>query len=149
MLNFHNNIAELWELSAWLSSVQFSRSVVYDSVTPWTAACQASLLITNSQSWLTPLSRWCHPTISSSVIPFSFHLHLSQHQGLSQWVRSLHQVAKVLEFQLQNQSFQWIFRTNFLYDGLLGSPCSPRNSQESAPTQYFKRINSSALKLSL
>ena len=39
---------------------------------------------------------------------------LSQHQGLFQWVNSLHQVAKVLEFQLQHQSFQWIFRTDFL-----------------------------------
>ena len=41
-------------------------------------------------------------------------LNLSQHQGLFQWVSSSHQVAKVLEFQLQHQSFQWIFRTNFL-----------------------------------
>ena len=39
-------------------------------------------------------------------------LNLSQHQGLFQWVRSSHQVAKVLEFQLQHQSFQWIFRTD-------------------------------------
>ena len=41
-------------------------------------------------------------------------LNLSQHQGLLKWVSSSHQVAKVLEFQLQHQSFQWIFRTNFL-----------------------------------
>ena len=39
---------------------------------------------------------------------------LSQHQGIFKWVSSLHQVAKVLEFQLQHQSFQWIFRTDFL-----------------------------------
>ena len=43
-------------------------------------------------------------------------LNLSQHQGLFQWVGSSHQVAKVLELQLQRQSFQWIFRTDFLYD---------------------------------
>ena len=44
-----------------------------------------------------------------------FHaLNLSQHQGLFQWVSSLHQVAKVLELQLQYQSFQWIFRVDFL-----------------------------------
>ena len=61
-----------------------------------------------------PLSRWCHPTISSSVIPFSSCLKSFQHQGLFQRVSSLHQVAKVLEFQLQHQSFQWIFRTDFL-----------------------------------
>ena len=42
-----------------------------------------------------PLSRWCHPTISSSVIPFSSTFNLSQHQGLFQWVSSSHQVAKV------------------------------------------------------
>ena len=39
---------------------------------------------------------------------------LSQHQGLFKWVSSKHQVVKVLEFQLQHQSFQWIFRTDFL-----------------------------------
>ena len=40
--------------------------------------------------------------------------HLSQHPGLFQWVISSHQVAKVSEFQLEHQSFQWIFRTDFL-----------------------------------
>ena len=50
-----------------------------------------------------------HPL--SSLSPPTFNL--SQHQGLSQWVNSLHHVAEVLEFQLQHQSFQWIFRTNF------------------------------------
>ena len=59
-----------------------------------------------------PLSQWCHSTISSSVILFS-RLHLSQHQGLFKWVSSSHQVAKVLGFQLQHQSFQWMFRTDF------------------------------------
>ena len=39
---------------------------------------------------------------------------LSQHQGLFQWVNSSHQVAKILEFQPQHQSFQWIFKTDFL-----------------------------------
>ena len=47
-----------------------------------------------------PLSQWCHPANSSSVVPFSSRLSLSQHQGLFQWVRSSHQVAQVLEFQL-------------------------------------------------
>ena len=55
------------------SSVQSSCSVVSDSATPWIAACQASLFITNSQSLLKlcPLSQWRHPIISSSVVPFS------------------------------------------------------------------------------
>ena len=69
----------------------------------------------------------------------------SQHQGLFQWVNSSHQVTKVLEFQLQDQSSQWIFRTDFLQDGLVGSPCSPRDSQESSLTPQFKSINFSAL----
>ena len=50
-----------------------------------------------------------------------------------------------LEFQLQHQSFQWIFRTDFLEDGLVGSHCSPRDSQESSPTPQFKSINSLVL----
>ena len=53
--------------------------------------------------------------------------------------------AKVLELQLQHQSFQWIFRADFLQDGLVGFPCSPRDSQESSPTPQFKSINSSVL----
>ena len=71
-------------------------------------------------------------------------LNLSQHQGLFKWVSSSHQVAKVLEFKLQHQFFQWTPRTDLPYDGLVGSPCSPRNSQESSPTPQFKSINSSA-----
>ena len=69
----------------------------------------------------------------------------SQHQGLFQWVNSSHEVAKVLEFQLQHQSFQWTPRTDLLQDELVGSPCSPRNSQESSPTPQFKSINFSAV----
>ena len=57
----------------------------------------------------------------------------SQHQGLFQWLSSLHWVAEVLELQLQHQSFQWIFRTDFLLDWLVWS-CSPRDFQESSPT---------------
>ena len=68
---------------------------------------------------------------------------LSQHQGLSQWVGSLQQMAKVLE--LQHQSFQWTPRTDPLQDGLVGSPCSPRDSQESSLTPQFNSINSLVL----
>ena len=59
--------------------------------------------------------------------------------------KSQHEVAKVLEFQLQHQSFPWTPRTDLLQDGLVGSPCSPRDSQESSPTSQFKSMNSSAL----
>ena len=51
-----------------------------------------------------PLSQWCHPTISSSVITFSSCLQFPQHQSLFQWVSSSHQVTKVLELKLQHQS---------------------------------------------
>ena len=68
-------------------------------------------------------------------------LNLSQHQGLFKWVSFSHQVAKILEFQLQHQSFQWILRTDPLLDGLVGSPCSPRDSQESSTTPQFKSIS--------
>ena len=68
----------------------------------------------------------------------------SQHQSLFQWVNSSHEVAKVLEFQLQHHSFKRNPRANLLQNGLVGSPCSPRDSQESSPTSQFKSINSSA-----
>ena len=90
-----------------------------------------------------PSRLWCYPIISSSVVPFSSCLQSFPASGSFQkWVSSSHHVAKVLEFQLQHPSFQWIFRTDFLLDGLVGSPCSPRDSQESFPTPQSKSINS-------
>ena len=71
----------------------------------------------------------------------------SQHQSLLQWVNSSHQMAKVLEFQLQHHSFQRNPRADLLQNGLVGSPCSPRDSQESSPTPQFKSINSLVLSL--
>ena len=129
-------------------SVQFSRSVVSYSSRPHglqqaRPSCPSPTPGVYPNSC--PLSWWCHPAISSSVVPFSSTLNLSQHQGLFQWVNSPHQVAKVLEVQLQHQSFQWTLRTDLLLDGLVGSPCNPRDSQESSPTPLLKSINSSAL----
>ena len=69
----------------------------------------------------------------------------SQHQDLFQWVNSSHEVAKVLKFQLQHHSFQRNPRADLLQNGLVGSPCSPRDSQESSPAPQFKSINSLAL----
>jgi len=51
-----------------------------------------------------------HPLLSA----YPPTINLSQHQRLFQWISSLYQVAKILEFQLQHQSFQWIFLTYFL-----------------------------------
>ena len=82
-----------------------------------------------------------HPLLSpSSPAP-----NPSQHQSLFQWVNSLHEVAKVLEFQLQPHSFQRNPRADLLQNGLFGSPCSLRDSQESSPTPQFRSINSSVL----
>ena len=128
------------------SSAQFSHSVMSDSSRPHGAAHQASLSIANSWNLLKfmpfevvmPFNHLilCHPSPPAFNFP--------QHQGLFQWVSSLHQVAKVLEFQLQHQSFQQTFRTDFLLDGLAGSPCSPRDSQESSQIPQFKSIHSLA-----
>ena len=90
--------------------------------------------------WVSDAIQQSHPLSSPASPTFS----LSQHLGLSQWVSSLYQVAKVMEFQLQPQSFKW-FRTDFLQDGLVGSPCCPSDSQESSPIPQFKNINSSVL----
>ena len=61
-----------------------------------------------------PLSGWCYWTISSFVISFSSCPNPSQHQGLFKWVSSSHQLAKVLKFQHQHQSFQWTPKTELL-----------------------------------
>ena len=91
------------------SSVQ-SLSGVWLFATPWTAAHQASLSITNSRSLLKLMSiesvmPSSHLILCVNTSPSAFNL--SQYQGLFKWVSSSHQVAKVLEFQLQHQTFQW------------------------------------------
>ena len=87
---------------------QFSRSVVSDSL--WPHEPQHARPPCPS-----PTPR-VHPNPMSieSVSPSPPAFNLSQYQGLFQWISSLHQVAKVLEFQLQHQSFQWIIRTDVL-----------------------------------
>ena len=98
-------------------SVQFCGSLVSNSLQPhglqyFTPPCPSPTPGVYSNSCL--LIRWCHPTISSSVIPFSSHLQSFPTSGFFQWVSSLHQVARVLEFQFQHLSFHWIFKTDFL-----------------------------------
>ena len=74
-------------------------------VTPWTAASQASPSMGFSRQ-----QYWSGVPLPSPPPAFS----LSQNQSLFKWVSSSHQVAKILEFQLQHQSFQWTPRTDFL-----------------------------------
>ena len=100
----------------WCCSVTKSCQTL-SHVTPWTAACQASLSFAVAQSLLGFMSiESVMPSTPyyPSVAHFSPTPSLSQHQGLFQWlVGSSHQVAKVLEPQLQHQFFQWIFRVDF------------------------------------
>ena len=92
-----------------------------------------------------PSSWWCHPTISSSVVPFSScpqsfpasgSFQMSQFFASDGQIIAISASASVLPMNIQN----W-----FPLDWLVGSPCSPRDSQESSPTPQFKSINSLAL----
>ena len=127
-------------LGLWTCIVQFSRPVVSNSFWPHglqhaRPPCPSPTPSAYSNSC--PSHRWCHTTISSSVDPFSY-LQSFPASGSFPMSRFFPSGAKVLEFQLQHQSFQWIFRTDFLCDGLVWFPCSPRESQESSPTPQFK-----------
>ena len=112
--NFHHIISIV---AAWFSSVQFS-SVTQSCPTLCNPMnCSMPGLPVHHQlpefaqthvHWVGDVIQPSHPLPSPSPPA----LNLSQHQGLFKWVSSLHQVAKVLEFQ--HQSFQWIFRTDFL-----------------------------------
>ena len=99
------------------SSVQFSRSVVSDSCDPRDHSTPGipvhHQLPQFTQTHVHSVGDAIQPShLLSSPSPPAFSL--SQHQGLFKWVSSSHQVAKLLEFYLQHQSFQWIFRTDFL-----------------------------------
>ena len=89
--------------------------------------------------------QWCHQTCSSSVTPFSCFQSLAA-SGSFPMCWPFTSVAKVLELQLQHQSIQWVFRVDFLSDGLIWSPCGPRDSQ-SSPAPQFKSVNSLAFSL--
>ena len=120
--DFHFHSMYLYSIYILFTTVQYFHCIRYDKnissvqslsriplfVTPWTAACQASLSITNSYSLLklmfiesvVPSKQPSHPLSSPSPPAFN----LSQHQGLFQWVSSSHQVAKVLEKEMATHS---------------------------------------------
>ena len=145
---FHSYSAMPLRVIQAFRSDQISRSVVSDSLWPHELQharppCPSPTPGVHSDSC--PSSQWCHPAISFSVVPFSSCPQSLPYQSLFQWANSSHEVAKVLEFQLQHQSFQRKespSRADLLQDGLVGSPCSPRDSQESSPTPQFKSTNS-------
>ena len=112
---FH--ISKLKKLIHQFSSVQFSRSVMSDSLQPYESQhvrppCLSPTFGVHSDS--RPLSPWCHPPFHPLLSSSPTALNPSQHQGLFQWVNSSHEMAKVSEFQLQHQSFQWTSRTDLL-----------------------------------
>ena len=97
---------------------KWSHSVVSDSLQP--RGLQHARLPVHNQlpeltqthvHWVSDTIQPSHPLSTPSPPAFN----LSQHQGLFEWSSSSHQVAKVLKFQLQHQSFQWIFRTDFIW----------------------------------
>ena len=130
--------------TALLKSSNFNCSVVLESL--WTheqqhARSPCPSLAPRVQPNSCPLSRWCHPTISSSVVPFSTcpqSLPASESFPMSQlfaWGGQI-TLASVLPKNTQGWSpLEW----------LVGFPCSPRDSQEPFPTPQFKSINSSVL----
>ena len=85
----------------------------------------------------------CH---RGCLLPSPFAFSLCQHRCLFQWAGSWHQMPKLLKLQ-QHESFQWVFRVDFLSGWLVWSPCCPRDSQESSPVPQFENISSSVLKL--
>ena len=121
-----------------------SLSRVQRFATPWTAACHASLSFIISWSLLKLMS--VESMMPSNYLIFCCPLLLlpliiSQHQCLFQWVGSSHQVAKVLEPQLQHQSFWWIFRVDFFRMDWsdLAVQGTLKHSQESSPAPQFKK----------
>ena len=97
--------------------VQFSRSVVSNSLGPHEPQharppCPSPTPGVHLNAC--PSSWWCHPTISSSIVPFSTCPQSFPASGSFPWVSSPHQVAKALEFQLQHQSLEWTSRTDLL-----------------------------------
>ena len=130
-----------------ISSVQVSHSLMSDSLrphelqharVPWPSPSPRAC----SNSY--PLSLWCHPTISSSVVPFSScpqSFPASRPFQMSQLFasggQSIGVSASTSLLPMNTQDWPTL-------DGLIGSPCSPRDSQESSPTTHFKSIISSA-----
>ena len=106
--------SETWLIEIRISLVVLqSPSRVRLFATPWTAACQASLSLKVCPSSC-PLLWWCHSAIPSSDTLFSFCPQSFPASGSFPVSHHSHPVNKILEHQLQYQSFQWIFRVDFL-----------------------------------
>ena len=121
--------------------LQFRRSVVSDSVTPWTAARQASLSITNSRSLL-------KLTSIESVMPSNHLIHchpLLLPPSIFPSIRVFSNESTLCIRWPKYWSCSFSISPSKEYSGLVAFPCSPRDSQESSPTPLFKSTNSLAL----
>ena len=124
-------------------SVQFSCSVMSDSLRPHGlqhARLPCPSPIPGAYSNSCPLSQWCHPTISSSVVPFSSCLQPSPASGSLKWISSLQQVAKVLRVSAAASVFPMTIQDWFPLRSKVGSPCCPRDSQESSTPQFKSTV---------
>ena len=113
----HDSFSILKLLNCFMASVQFSRSVVSDSLRPHglqhaRPPCPSPTPRVYSNSC--PLSQWCHPTILSSVGPFSSCPQSFPPSGSFQMSQLFASGGQSMEFQLKHQPFQWTFRTDFL-----------------------------------
>ena len=123
-------------------------SVVSDSLQPHglqhaSSPCPSSAPGVYSNSC--PLSQWCHPTISFSVIPFSSHVQSFPASGCFQMSQLFASGGQSFGVSASALVLPKNIQTDFFLDGLIRSPCSQSDSQESSPTPQFKTINSSAL----
>ena len=148
VLFFFFLIIKVNRISGLACSVKFSCSVVSDPLQPHEPQharppCPSPTPRVYSNSC--PVSRWCHPAISSSAFPFSSCPQSLLASGPFPMSQLFTWGGQSIGVSVQHQSFQWTPRTDLLYDGLAGSPCSPRVSQESSPTPQFKSISSSVL----
>ena len=133
----------LGKLSTCLLLLLCSCSVMSGSLHPMDSSVPGLLVPHHLPDFAQTLVHWVcdtiqlsYPLLPTSPPPFN----LSQSQGLLKWVGSSHQLTKVLEFQHQHQSFQWILRVDFHYDWLVWS-CSPRDSQESSPAPHSSKAS--------
>ena len=92
-----------------------------------------------------PFSQWCYPTISSCVVPFSSHLQSFPASGSFQMSRFIASGGQSIGVSASASFLPMNIQDDFVSDELVGSPCSPRDSQEFSPTPQFKSINSLAL----
>ena len=122
------------------SSVWFSPSVMSDSLRPHGLQhARPPYPSPTPRVYSNSLNPWCHPTISSPVVP-SPAFNLSQHLSSESVLRIRWPKYWSFSFSI-SPSNEHLGLISFL----VGSPCSPRDSQESSPTPQFKSINSSAL----